>query len=416
MKFRLMTLFWINIYVSLLLLTTLCQPENTLAQGFEFKGNRKKDAVEFKLVKNLIIIPIYINNKGPFNFILDTGVSPLLVTDPTILDASDLKVVRNIKLTGLGKGNDVEALASNSLQVSIGKASMQNIPAAILKTDIFNLSNFLGIHVHGLIGYYFINSFLVKIKYSNQRLVFYAPGEKVKIKGEPVDINLILNKPYLNARIVAPNVGEIDAKLLMDSGASNALSLESYDGKIFPEPKKKIPANLGMGFSGLISGNIGRIQQVTIGPFTLKDVIASYPDYDDGGAKATETGRNGSVGADLLRHFDLTIDYANRKMYFKPNNNYKLPFEHDMSGLEVYIEEGKSNRFYVERIEPNSPGTTAGFLVGDEIVSINFNSVKSMDLENIGNLFKAGDGRTVLIEIFRKSENMYKVLTLKKRI
>jgi membrane-associated protease RseP (regulator of RpoE activity) len=290
---------------------------------------------------------------------------------------------------------------------------MQNIPAAILKKDIFNLSNFLGIHVHGIIGYYFINSFLVKIKYSNQRLIFYKPGEKVKIKGEPIDIKLILNKPYITAGILAPTVGEINAKLLMDSGASNGLSLESYDGKLFPEPKKKIPANLGMGFSGLISGNIGRVQKVK---FTLTDVIASYPDYNDGGAKATETGRNGSVGADLLRHFDLTIDYANNKVYLKPNSNYKLPFEHDMSGLEVYIEEGKSNRFYVERIEPNSPGITAGILVGDEIVSVNFNPVKTMDLENIGNIFKSGDGRTVIVEVFRKSENIYKVLTLKKRI
>jgi hypothetical protein len=416
MKSRLIKAFWINTWVSLLLISVLCQPGNSLAQGFEFRGKRKKDAIEFKLVKNLIIIPLYINKKGPFNFILDTGVSPLLVTDPTILDPSDLKHVRNIKLTGLGKGSDVEAYASNSLQVDVGKANMQNIPAAILKKDIFNLSNFLGIHVHGLIGYYFINSFLVKIKYSNERLIFYAPGEKVKIKGEPVNIKLILNKPYLNASILAPDIGEIEARLLMDSGASNGLSLESYNGKLFPEPTKKIPANLGMGFSGLISGNIGRVKHVIIGPFTLDDVIASYPAYAEGGAKATETGRNGSVGADLLRHFDLTIDYANEKIYLKPNSNFKLPFEHDMSGLEVYIEEGKSNRFYVERIEPNSPGTTAGILVGDEIVSVNFNPVRTMDLENIGNLLKSGDGRTVIIEVFRKSENMYKVLTLKKRI
>ena len=408
--------YWINKWLCLLLILSICHPHSGFGQGFSFRGNRKKDAIEFKLVKNLIIIPIYINKKGPYNFILDTGVSPLLVTDPTILNAADMKDVRTIKLTGLGKGNDVEAFASNSLQVDVGRSSMENIPAAILKTDIFNLSNFLGIHIHGLIGYYFINSFLVKIKYSNQRMVFYAPDQKVKIKGEPIDISLIMNKPYLQANILEPVVGEINGRLLMDSGASNGLSLEAYKGKEFPQPKKKIAANLGMGFSGLISGNIGRVSQIQLGPFTLKDVIASYPNYEEGGAKSVETGRNGSVGADLLRHFDLTIDYANLKLYLKPNSNFKLPFEHDMSGLEVYIEEGKSNRFYVERIEPNSPGTKAGILEGDEIVSLNFNPVRMMDLEHIGNLFKSGDGRTVIVEVFRKSENMYKVITLKKRI
>jgi hypothetical protein len=354
MKAGLKCAYWLNRLTCLSVLLMFCLPQLLSAQEFMFKGGHKKDVVDFKLVKNLIIIPVFINNRGPFNFILDTGVSPMLVTDPTILEPSDLKDVRNIRLVGLGKGNDVEAYASNSLQVSIGRATMQNIPAAILKTDIFNLSNFLGVHIHGLIGYYFVNSFLVQIKYSSQRLKFYALDQKVKIKGEPVNISMILNKPYLNARILIPELGEISTRLLMDSGASNGLSLETYQGKKFPEPKVRVPANLGMGFSGLISGNIGRVEAVQIGPFTMEQVIASYPDYEDGGAKATETKRNGSVGADLLRHFDITLDYSRNKIYLKPNSNFKLPFEHDMSGLEIYIEEGKSNRFFVERIEPNS--------------------------------------------------------------
>jgi hypothetical protein len=416
MKSGFMCTFWLNRLLCLALHIVLCHSQPLLAQDFEFKGSRKKDVIDFKLVKNLIIIPIFINNKGPFNFILDTGVSPLLVTDPTILTRSDLKEVHTIRLVGLGKGNDVEAYASNSLQVSVGKATMQNIPAAILKTDIFNLSNFLGLHIHGLIGYYFVNSFLVQIKYSSQRLKFYALDQKVKIKGEPVDISMILNKPYLDARITLPKLGEINAKLLMDSGASSGVSLESYQGGKFPEPEKHVPANLGMGFSGLISGNIGRVAAVQVGPFKLKDVIASYPNYEDGGAKAIETQRNGSIGADLLRHFDVTLDYSNKKIYLKPNSNFKLPFEHDMSGLEIYTEEGKSNRFYVERIEPNSPGTAAGIIEGDEILSLNFKSVGTLDLEGIGSMLKSGDGRSIIIEISRKSESLYKVITLKKRI
>jgi hypothetical protein len=416
MKAGLKCAYWLNRLTCLSVLLMFCLPQLLSAQEFMFKGGRKKDVVDFKLVKNLIIIPVFINNRGPFNFILDTGVSPMLVTDPTILEPSDLKDVRNIRLVGLGKGNDVEAYASNSLQVSIGRATMQNIPAAILKTDIFNLSNFLGVHIHGLIGYYFVNSFLVQIKYSSQRLKFYALDQKVKIKGEPVNISMILNKPYLNARILIPELGEISTRLLMDSGASNGLSLETYQGKKFPEPKVRVPANLGMGFSGLISGNIGRVEAVQIGPFTMEQVIASYPDYEDGGAKATETKRNGSVGADLLRHFDITLDYSRNKIYLKPNSNFKLPFEHDMSGLEIYIEEGKSNRFFVERIEPNSPATAAGIRIGDEIISLNFKSVSTLDLEGIGSMLKSGDGRSIIIEISRKAESLYKVITLKKRI
>jgi hypothetical protein len=408
--------YWKNKLLLFVLVILICHPMALWAQQFEFETNRKKDVIGFKLVKNLIIIPIYINDKGPFNFILDTGVGPMVVTDPSILNSLDLKDARTVKLSGLGKGNEVEAYVTNALNVRMGKANMEHIPAAVLKEDIFNLSNFVGVHIHGLIGYYVFDSFLVKIKYSAKKIILYKPGEPVKIKGDPVDITMHLNKPYIQVRLSTPAIGVIDAKLLIDSGASNSLSLESYKGEAFPQPASRIRANLGMGFSGLISGNIGRVTSIQIGPHALENVIAGYPDFNEVAAKALETGRNGSMGADLLRHFDVTFDYRNLKMYLKPNNHFKAPFEHDMSGLEIYIEEGKSNRFYVERIEPESPGIMAGFVPGDEILSVDFTPVRAMELEEVANMLMSGDGKTIIIELSREQKSVFKVLTLKKRI
>src|SRR4051812_48705840 len=72
------------------------------AQKFAFKYGIKKDAIAFKMVKNLVIIPIYVNEKGPFNFVLDTGVDPLVITDSSIVDASHLSSLRRVKINGIG--------------------------------------------------------------------------------------------------------------------------------------------------------------------------------------------------------------------------------------------------------------------------------------------------------------------------
>jgi hypothetical protein len=392
----------------------LCPKAN--AQQFEFRGKRKKQSMDFQLIKNLIIIPVYVNNKGPFNFILDTGVSPLLITDPTILDTVDFSKMKPIKLTGLGKGHVIEAYASNSIDVSVGAAYMDDIPTAILKTDIFNLSNYLGIHIHGLIGYYFFNSFLVKINYPAHRMKFYQYDVETKIQGAALPIEMVLNKPYVRLPIMAPNVGIFDAKLLMDSGASFALSLESLDGQKFPLPDSNITANLGIGFGGLISGHIGRVNSLKIDQLILKDVLTTFPDYEEGGAKVAATGRNGSIGAELFRRFYMTFDYRNGRVYFKPNTALKNKFEHDMSGMEIYMQEGKSNRYIIERIEPGSPAEKIGVLTGDELLGVNFKSMDTMDLEGLVQLLKAGDGRSVLLKLYRDNEIIFKVLTLKKRI
>lgn len=397
-------------------LLMIWSPSQAQGQHFEFRGKRKQQTMDFKLIKNLIVIPVYINGKGPFNFILDTGVSPLLITDPSILDTLDHSLLKPIKLSGLGKGVPVEAYASNSIDVSVGASSMENIPTAILKTDIFNLSNFLGIHVHGLIGYYFLNSFVVKINYPAHRMKFYQHDVKTKIEGSPFPIELVLNKPYMQIPVMAPNVGLVQAKLLMDSGASFALSLESLDSQKFPLPDSNITANLGMGFSGLISGHIGRINSMKLGEVVLENVLTNYPDYEEGAAKVLLTGRNGSIGAELMRRFHMTFDYRNQLVYLKLNSALQSSFEHDMSGMEIYMEEGKSNRFFVERIEPGSPAEELGIEAGDELLDVNFKTRESLDLQSIVQQFRAGDGRNVLLKLARRGEIIFKVLTLKKRI
>ena len=394
----------------------LWPPSPAQGQQFEFKGKRKQQTMPFQLIKNLIVIPVYINEKGPFNFILDTGVAPLLITDPSILDTLDLRLLRPIKLSGLGKGEVIEAYSSNTIDVDIGASRMDNVPSAILKSDIFNLSNFLGIHVHGLIGYYFLNSFVVKIDYPGQQMKFYRHEAKPKIKGVAVPMQMILNKPYLNLPVMAPNVGLFNAKLLMDSGASFALSLESLDGQKFPLPDSSITANLGMGFGGLISGHIGRVQSMKIADVLLKNVLTNYPDYADGAAKVLATGRNGSVGAELLRRFHTTYDYRNSVVYLKPNGALQNAFDHDMSGMEVYMEEGKSNRFFIERIEADSPAEDLGIIPGAELLEISFKPVASLDLQTIVQILKAGNGKNVVLKLFQNDEIVYKVLTLKKRI
>jgi predicted aspartyl protease len=386
------------------------------SQKFYFDGDRKKESINFLLIKNLIIIPLYINGKGPYNFILDTGVNPLIITDPSIMDSVSLKTMRSTKLAGLGAGNDVEAYLSDLVFVRLGHASINNMPTAILKNDIFNLSNYVGMRIYGLIGYYFFNSFTVRIRYPSKRMVFTVPEVKIKIKGEKLPLEMINNKPYVQLFISQDEKERKEVKMILDIGASHAISLEAYEGRPFPLPKKTIKANLGVGFAGLISGRIGRLKRVEIGSFNFRDVLASYPEFTQAGAKTGVSVRNGNVGSNLLKHFDLTIDYSNLAIYLKPNSFSRLNFEHDMSGMEIYIQDGKPVLYFVGRIEPDSPAAEAGIQTQDEVLSLNFKPVTDYNLDDIDQMLKAGDGKRVIMQIARDNKLIYKILILKRRI
>lgn len=399
----------------LLICTQAATLNSCIAQSYSFVSNREKDRIRFSLVKNLIVIPVYLNNKGPYNFILDTGVSLLLITDPSIADSLELSNQRTIKISGYGGGEEMEAMVSNDLSVSVGNLRLWDVPSAVLKSDVFNLSNYLGIKVYGLIGYPFFKDLLVQINYDNKTLAFQSAYLGVKNPGEAVPIELIDQKPFVRATI---NCGQedLELKLIIDNGASHALSLESYHSAPFPLPPKTIPANLGVGLGGKISGSIGRTQTVTIGPYRLKNVLSSFPDYADVGFRSLKKERNGNLGADFLRHFNVTLDYSNAVMYLKKSTYFKDPFDHDMSGLEIYFDEELEKGYFIGRVEPESPADLAGLLPEDQLVAINFKSVSHFTLDEICAMMKAKEGRSFVFEVYRNGDYLMKIFKLKKRI
>ncbi|WP_432710115.1 aspartyl protease family protein [Pedobacter sp.] len=385
-------------------------------QYFVFDGDRKKETMSFTLIKNLIIVPLYINGKGPFNFILDTGVNPLIITDVSMIDSLQLQGLRSTKLSGLGAGNDIEAYLSDQIDVRFGNASMSNMPTAILKTDLFNLSDYVGQRIYGLIGFHFFNSFTVRIRYPSKKLTYSLPDVQVKKKGERIPLEMINNKPYVQLWISSDKEEDIEVKMIMDIGASHAVSMESYEGKPFPLPEKHIKANLGVGFAGLISGWIGRLNSVTVGSKTFKDVLTSFPEFSQAGAKTGVPVRNGNLGNNLLKHFDLTIDYAANAMYLKPNSFMKATFEHDMSGMEVYVKHGSPDAYFIGRIEPGSPAENAGILTNDQLLSLNFKPIEDYNLDDIDQMLKSGDGKRMILQLVRENTLVFKILVLKRRI
>lgn len=386
------------------------------AQNFYFKEKRQRSSLNFELIKNLIIIPIYINGKGPYNFLLDTGVGPMIITEPLLMDTLGLKNLRSTKIYGLGKGEEIDAYLTQEISASVKEAQIDHIPTAILKQDVFNLSSYVGKKIYGILGFYFFDSFVVKISYTGKRLQFSSPMAKTSKKGYKIPLIIENKRPYITVEMVTPQQKQIVAKLIVDCGASHALTMEALDGEAFPLPDSAIIANLGVGLSGPISGHVGRIPVINIGKFKFKNVTSGFPAFEAVAAQIGYNTRNGNIGAEFLRRFDAIYDYQNNAMYLKPNGSYRQKFDHDMSGIEVYTDLIDNKRYFIGRIEPGSPADKIGIKEQDEIISLDFKPIDGYSLEQITNLFKSGNGNTVILEIVRNNKYIVKLLKLKRRV
>lgn len=387
---------------------------NASAQYFDLGRHTRHVTMPFRIIRNMIVIKVTINGKGPFNFILDTGVGMMIITDPSLVDSIRIASKRVIRIPGLGEGDDAEAYVTSPLNVEVAGLTSNDVSAAILKKDHFELSNYAGIPIHGLLGYEFFSNLAVKIDFNDSTLYVCRPKDLHRFgKSFRVPLSIEERKPYVHAAVTYPNGRQEDCKLVVDIGAGHPVSLEKLI-KVNGLPSKYIPANLGVGLNGPISGYICRIKAIKLGKFTLNDVLASFPDSTE--KIITSVPRDGNLGIGILKRYTVIFDYADSAMYLKPNNLRDEPFEHDMSGLEYYATGDDYLHIVISRVEPGSAGDEIGLERGDEIMSINFRPVNKMSLEEIDAIFKSRDNRSLLLEVFHDNRYDNVILTLKKRI
>jgi len=407
-------------YCTVLLIVLLCCASTTVCaqQYFEIAKQKKRAFVPFRLLRDMMVVKLTINGKGPFNFILDSGVGVMIITEPTLVDSLNILNKRLIKISGLGDNQDFDAYVTSSLKVTMADGIESNdISAAIFTKDHFGLSNYAGIPIHGLLGYEFFNSFAVRINFDDTTITVGAPKDiRTFRRGSKLPITVEERKPYITTKVLLPNGTPTESKLIVDLGAGHPISLENLVSENKGLPDRFIAANLGMGLTGPISGYLSRIGEVDLGKYKLKNVIASFPDFVTKKNDTLSVKRDGNLGIDILKRFNLIIDYQSGVMYVKPNLSFYKPFEHDMSGLEYFCGGDNLKHIVINRVEKGSAGDEIGLAKGDEIVRINFKSVQDMSIEEIDNIFKAHDERSVLLDVYRNGVYDRLILTLKRRI
>jgi hypothetical protein len=383
------------------------------AQYFSIENDSKRATVPFKLIRNMVVVKVNINNSGPYNFILDTGVGLMIITDPLLVDSINIPNKRTIKISGLGDGEAYEAYITAPLNIKISGTVSNNVAAAIFKKDHFGLSQYAGIDIHGLLGYEFFSKLAVKVNFADSLITVSKPQHmRLFNKGSRIPITIEGNRPYLQTAVTLNDGTQQVKKFIIDLGAGHAISMEGVtDKNVFSQ--QLINANLGVGLNGLISGYKGRIKQMQLGKYSIKNVLTAFPDVDK---RSLVIPRDGNMGVDVLKKFTVIFNYSGNVMYIKSAAGFKDSFEHDMSGLQYYASGDGYKHVFIERVEPGSPADEAGICANDEITAINFKPVATMTLEEIDGLFKSQNNRSLLLNIFRNEISERVIITLKRRI
>lgn len=121
--------------------------------------------------------------------------------------------------------------------------------------------------------------------------------------------------------------------MLIDSGSSDALWF--YNESTLNHSQKYFDDFLGIGISGEVYGKKAKLKSIKISDYIFKNVITSYPDSMSYKYMDKRIKRDGSIGGEILKRFNIIYDYANKTVILKKNGNYKKPFLYNMSGIYI---------------------------------------------------------------------------------
>src|SRR3954468_3621216 len=128
----------------------------------------KSATVHFRLAggaQPLILVPVEVNEHGPFDFILDTGAGTSLIS-------TELAEKLKVKILGSKQGQSAGGAVSVSLakldSVSVGEALLPDVDVGIV--DLKHIGAAVGAKIDGDLGYNFLKSFRISIDYEKGQL------------------------------------------------------------------------------------------------------------------------------------------------------------------------------------------------------------------------------------------------------
>lgn len=419
-------------------------------QRFHIPSKKKFERVKFELINNLMVVPVELNG-AKLSFILDTGVSSPILFNLTGKDSIQINKVSNITLHGLGEGEPIQALKSVQNTFKIGNAKNFNQPLYVVLDKDLNFSTSLGVPIHGIIGYDLFKNFVVEVNYTSNTLKLYDPNKyryKDSKKQQTLPLSIIQKKAYVDGAVTKEDDSEIPVKLLVDTGSSDALWLFHDAEKGLDIPEKNYEDFLGQGLSGSIFGKRTKLKGVRIGKFHLNEAKVAFP-FKESFSSFKELGdRNGSVGGEVLKRFNIVFDYPRNKITLSKNGNFNKPFQYNLAGIElqhngvryiakritdangiVDVEEKTfgnvqillENRtrlslvpeIIVSGIRAGSPAADAGLKEGDVILAVNGKEIHDYKLQEILQMLNEREGKKVRVQIERYNKDLLFTFVLK---
>jgi predicted aspartyl protease len=256
----------------------------------------------------LILLPVKVNDRGPFEFILDTGAGTSLLS-PEVAKQLEVKVIGSKE--GQSAGGTVAVSLAKVDSLAVGEAKVDDVDVGIV--DLAHIGKTIGAKIDGDLGYNFLKHFRVAIDYSNSEIRFDDPKRVESFRRSPkteVPIRLANPaKPLILVDVYANGRGPF--QFAIDTGTSTTA--------ITPELAKDLslstkPIGAGTTAGAHVDVTAGALNSFQLGAAKIDNMAVVVADFFAMLSNAIGAKLDGIVGYNFLRNYKVVIDYPNETL------------------------------------------------------------------------------------------------------
>lgn len=256
----------------------------------------------------LILLPVHINGRGPFDFIFDTGAGTSLLT-PELAKEVNVEIIGSKE--GQTPGGKVAVSLGRASSLAVGGLQFKDVDIGIV--DLAHIGATVGARIDGDLGYNFLRHFRVTIDYANGEIYFDYP-QRAEGGNEPAKAEVPIRlanpaKPLILVDVYANGRGPFP--FAIDTGTSTTA--------ITPHLAKELallttPMGAGTTAGAQVKVNTGSLQSFQLGGAKIENMVVVVADFFDMLSKAIGAELAGIVGYNFLRHYKVVLDYPNQTL------------------------------------------------------------------------------------------------------
>lgn len=350
-------------------------------------------STKMQLFGDHLFIQLSVDGSEPLDFIFDTG-DGLPVIDLDV--ANELGLDLNHQASKTSAQGAVKGALIDHNTIELNGIELEK-DIQLYATSLRHLEMSIGKNIDGIIGYDLLHHYVVKLDYDKGMFELYDQGTyKHDGSGKEFEFKLDNYIPHIEARVTLNDGETLTGEFFINTGAGTTMDFNTR----FAE-KNDIIKRTGDHFSYPVAGlsedetmhHEGRVRNFGFGGFDFLEMPIGISTARHGIQHNKKVA--GIMGNKLLKKFNITFDYSQKKIYFSKNKAFDEKMTVNASGMYLQLNKDMS-KVLVHRVYEDSPAKKAGISPEAEILRVNDKSVDDYTLPQLRELLEKANEQVKL--------------------